>query len=304
MRTRLQQTIWVIGLTALLVGNSRAAEVKIKAQDLPKGVSDALNARFPDLKITSAAKETDASGQVVYDVELTHKNRKFETDIKEDGAMLEVEKEVSPNHWPRELKSTVEAKYPKGKIKEVMEVNKVTDKKEVPDHLESTIETADNKEAELLTSLDGKTVVKDEQAAEAAPTSGEERIKSEDLPKSVKEGLRKKFPNAEITGAEKGEEDGKLIYEVSIKDEKHNIDVTLDPSGKITGLEKSLPQSERPKALVDALNVKYPHATIKLVEEVWEEGKLTGYEATIVTANKKNKEVDFDPAGKLIEDKK
>lgn len=89
-----------------------------------------------------------------------------------------------------------------------------------------------------------------------------------------------------------------------MKDEKHNIDVTLNLSGKITSLEKSLPPSERPKALIDSLDAKYPQATIKLVEEVWEEGKLTGYEAAIVTADKKNKEVDFDPRGKLIEDKK
>jgi uncharacterized membrane protein YkoI len=304
MRAKLQHVCWVTVFAAALIGNSRAAEVKIKTEDLPKKVSDSLSARFPELKITSAAKEADSSGKVVYDIELTQKNRKFETDILEDGSVLEVEKEVTSKHWPKEIQSTVEAKYPKGKITEVMEVNKVTGKKEVPIHLELTIQTADHKEAELLTSLDGKTVVKDEQAAENNPSGDEERIKSEDLPEAVVKALRKEFPKAEITGAEKGEEDGKLIYEVSIKDEKHNIDVTLDPHGKVTSLEKSLPPGERPKALVDSLNAKYPHATVKLVEEVWENGKLTGYEATIVTADKKSKEVDFDPRGKLVEDKK
>src|SRR4051812_32303970 len=158
MRAKLQHVCWVTVFAAALIGNSRAAEVKVKTEDLPKKVSDALSARFPELKITSAAKEADSSDKVVYDIELTQKNRKFETDILEDGSMLEVEKEVTSKHWPKEIQRTVEAKYPKGKITEVMEVNKVTGKKEVPIHLELTIQTADHKEAELLTSLDGKTV--------------------------------------------------------------------------------------------------------------------------------------------------
>lgn len=117
--------------------------------------------------------------------------------------MLEVEKEVSSKHWPKEIQSTVEAKYPKGKIKEVMEVNKVTGKEEVPDHLELTIEIADHKEAELLTSLDGKAVVKDEQPAETNSAAGEESIKVENLPKVIIKGLRERFPKAEITAQRK-----------------------------------------------------------------------------------------------------
>ena len=39
-----------------------------------------------------------------------------------------------------------------------MEVNKVKDKKETPDHYEVTIETADKKTQEVIVSLDGKEV--------------------------------------------------------------------------------------------------------------------------------------------------
>jgi hypothetical protein len=292
-------------LAFLFVGaTSHAGEVKISPRELPKAVHQALETRFPQATITGAEKETDAKGTVIFDVELTYKGQKFETDIKDSGAMLEVEKEIASEHWPKELKGTIDSKYPHATIKEVMEVNKVTGKEEVPDHLEATIETPDKKSSEVILSLDGKTVRQHEEASEEASTSGEQRIKPQDLPKEVVAGLKQRFPKAEITGAEQGKEDGQQIFEVSIKSENYKADVTLDSNGKFLGMEKALSDSDRPAALIKALDAKYPHATIKLIEEVWDKDKMTGYEATIITADKKHLELDFDPQGKLIEDSK
>jgi hypothetical protein len=218
--------------------------------------------------------------------------------------MLEVEKEIASDKWPKALKDTIASKYPHATIKKVMEVNKVTGKEEVPDHLEATVVTADKKNSEILLSLDGATIREHEEASAEEPTVGEQRIKPLDLPKEVVAGLKQKFPKAKITGAEQGKEDGKHIFEISIKGENYSADVTLDPSGKILGVEKALSESERPKALLKALDAKYPHATVKLIEEVWDEAKMTGYEATIVTADKKHLELDFDSQGKLVEDSK
>lgn len=294
-------------LTIVLVSIAagvHAAEVKISPRELPKAVSDALEVRFPNATITGAEKESDSKGAVLFDVELKYEGQKFETDIKDSGVMLEVEKEIASRQWPKALGGTMDAKFPHATIKEVMEVNKVAGKEEVPDHLEVTIETADKKSSEILLSLDGATIRQQEESSEEKSTAGDEQIKPQDLPKAVIAGVNKRFPNAEITGAEQGKEDGKQIFEVSIKSENHNIDATLDPSGKILGIEKALSDSERPKAIVKALDAKYPHATIKLIEEVWDKDKKTGYEATIVTSDKKHLELDFDPQGKLIEDSK
>jgi|SRR4051794_24455657 hypothetical protein len=134
--------------------------------------------------------------------------------------------------------------------------------------------------------------------------AGDEDIKPESLPKAIKAAIRKRFPKSKIVSAEKGTEDGKPIYEASIESEKHKIDVTLNPQGKILSFEKALLASDRPKAMMQSLNAKYPRATIKLVEEVWENDKFTGYEATVVDSNKKSLEVSFDKKGKLIEDQK
>ena len=76
-------------------------------------------------------------------------------DIHADGTIIEVEKEIKD--VPTAITKAVEGKYPKAKIVEVMEVNKVEGKKETPIHYEVTIEV-DGKKSEVIVSLDGKTV--------------------------------------------------------------------------------------------------------------------------------------------------
>ncbi len=289
------------GLLAAAEPAEKAAptEVKVKPSELPKAVSEALKARFPGLEITSAAKETD-NGNVVYDIELTQKGRKFESDIKENGTVLEVEKEVAQKDYPKALASSVDAKYPKGKITIVMEVNIVKDKKETPDHLEVTVETADKQEIELLFKLDGKTEFV-EPAAAAAEES--DKIEIGRLPKPVADAIKKKYALAELKAAEKGDEDGKTVYEVSIKNGKDNIDVTLDPQGKILLVEKEVAEQDLPKAVLAAAKAKHPQGVVKLCEELWKDDKLSGYEVTIETPDKKTAEVEFDAAGKPVEEK-
>ena len=146
----------VIGLLMLATGASADEKAeKIAPDKLPQKIKDALNARFPGAKVTSAEKEKE-NGEIVYDLELTHEGRKYEMDIKEDGTIIEIEKEIK--NPPEAITRAVKRKYPKATIKEVMEVNKVTGKEEKPIHYEVTIETADKKKKEVVVSLDGKTV--------------------------------------------------------------------------------------------------------------------------------------------------
>src|SRR3954470_11625878 len=105
--------IAVVGLSGLI---AQASEEKIKPADLPKSVASSLKARFPGLTITSATRETESDGKVIFDIELKQKDRKYETDIQKDGTILEVEKEIFVKDWSNALRSTVDAKYPKGKI--------------------------------------------------------------------------------------------------------------------------------------------------------------------------------------------
>ncbi len=142
------------------LGNSLFAEdkaEKIAPDKLPKKIATAIKARFPGCEVTSAEKETE-DGKVVFDIELKHKGRKYEMDIREDGTVVEIEKEILAADIPQAVRKGVDAKYPKAAIKEVMEVNQVAGKKETPTHFEVTIETAAKKKMEVIVSLDGKSV--------------------------------------------------------------------------------------------------------------------------------------------------
>jgi uncharacterized membrane protein YkoI len=146
----------VVGLV-ILATVSRADDKKIALDKVPKEVMDSVKARFPGAEVTSVEKETE-DGEVVYDFELKHEGRKYEMDIKADGTITEIEKEVAAKDVPEAVTNALKAKYPNATIKEVMEVNKVKGKEEKPDHYEVTIVTADNKKMEVEVSLDGKNI--------------------------------------------------------------------------------------------------------------------------------------------------
>jgi hypothetical protein len=155
----------VVAMTLLLAGSTRAEEKEKKKVDLPAKVKASLDERFPGAELTGAEKEME-DGNVVYDLELKHKGRKYEMDVKEDGTIMEIEKEVKGKDVPAAVTKAVEAKYPKAAVKEVMEVNVVKGKDEKPDHYEVTISIEGEKKGkEVIVALDGSSVK--EEAPEA-----------------------------------------------------------------------------------------------------------------------------------------
>ena len=144
----------VIGLVSLGVSIADDKAEKISPDKLPKAVADAIKARFPDGKVTSAEKENE-DGKTVFDIELTSGGLKYEMDMLEDGTIVEIEKEIK--EVPAVVTKAIEGKYPKAKIVEVMERSTVKDKKETPTDYEVTIEDG-GKKSEVIVSLDGKSV--------------------------------------------------------------------------------------------------------------------------------------------------
>ncbi len=132
---------------------------------------------------------------------------------------------------------------------------------------------------------------------------GEAKVPLDKLPKAVADAVKAKFEGCELVAASKEKEDGKDFFEVAIKHKGHNIDVTLTPEGKIVSVEKEIAAKDAPKAVTEGLDAKYPKATVKKVEEVTEDGKVT-YEYLIVTADKKTLEVVLDAQGKVVKEEK
>jgi uncharacterized membrane protein YkoI len=123
------------------------------------------------------------------------------------------------------------------------------------------------------------------------------------VPKAALDAVKAKFKDAELVSAQKEKEDDKLVYEINLKHKGQTIEVTVTPDGKIVSIEKTIAAKDLPKAVAEAIESKYPKATIKLAEEVIEGGK-TNYEVLLATADKKMVEVVLNPEGKIVKEEK
>jgi hypothetical protein len=156
----------VLGLVLMAspVHSGGTKEEKITQDKLPKKVLEAVKSWFAEPKFTALTKETTGD-KVVYDLEFTFKGKKYEMDVKEDGTVLEIEKEVASKDLPAAVAKAVKDKFPKATVKEAMEVNLVDGKKLTLDHYEIIIET-DGKSMEITVTPDGKKVGGGEKKAE------------------------------------------------------------------------------------------------------------------------------------------
>ena len=150
----------VVGLLLLAMAataDDKAKKIeKIKLEDAPQAVRDAIEGRFPGAKVSSTEKETK-DGKVDFEVNLTHKDRKYEMHIQEDGTIKAIEKEINLKDVPEAVLKAVKEKYPAAAIQAAMEVNKVKDRQETRDHYLIAVKIGDKKK-EITVSLDGKTV--------------------------------------------------------------------------------------------------------------------------------------------------
>src|SRR5262249_52409809 len=114
-----------------------------------------LKAKFPKAEIDKWTKEKEGN-DVVYDIEFKQEGRKFEADIKEDGTLLNYEKEIAAKDLPEAVRKALDKKYPKAVLKDVMEMTDVKGKVETLHGYEITLRTAENQEVEVTIAPDGK----------------------------------------------------------------------------------------------------------------------------------------------------
>jgi hypothetical protein len=151
-RRILYVALFAVGLVAVGLARAAADEPKPK---LPQAVVDALSSKFPEAKIVQWTKETE-NGLVIYDIEVSRAGRKAEADIAEDGAIQNFEREFDAAKLPQAVRDAAENRYPRSKLKEVMELTEIKDKREVDAGFEIVLETPDKKEVEIAVTRDGK----------------------------------------------------------------------------------------------------------------------------------------------------
>ncbi len=172
----------------------------------------------------------------------------------------------------------------------------------------------------------------------------EEAVALDKLPKAVVDAVKKMFPDAELKKAIKelvkeeadldddddddddddkkdagkkdagknkdGEEDekdeSKVVYEVTLSQKGHAIDVTVEEDGEIEEVERTIDLKELPKIVTDALDKKFPKSTLKSAEAIYEvedgEMELEGYEVILTSADGKEIDADVDVEIKITVD--
>ena len=126
------------------------------------------------------------------------------------------------------------------------------------------------------------------------------------IPKAVMDGLKAKFPKPVITKWTKETEAGKVVYDIEFTQDGRKCEADIFEDGTIHNFEKAIEAKDLPKAVTDAVEKKYPKATMKTIMEITEikdkKEMLDGYEIELVTADKKDVEVTVAPDGKIKED--
>src|SRR6516162_6818326 len=144
-RASVGAVIGLLLLTIVAMADDQAKKIEIiKLEEAPKAVRDAIQGRFSGSKVATTERETE-NGKVNFEVNLTHKDRKYEMHIQEDGTIKAIEKEINLKDVPEAVLKAVKDKYPDATNQGVMEVSKVKDKKETPDHYLIAIKIGDKK---------------------------------------------------------------------------------------------------------------------------------------------------------------
>jgi uncharacterized membrane protein YkoI len=126
----------------------------------------------------------------------------------------------------------------------------------------------------------------------------EKKIAESDLPAPVRQALKDQSKGATIKGFTKEVEHGRTSYEAEMIVDGHSKDVSFDPSGKVVSIEEETPLEKTPAAVRSAIEKAASGGTLRKVERVTENGKIT-YEATIRKGTK-NSEVQFDASGNRL----
>jgi uncharacterized membrane protein YkoI len=128
----------------------------------------------------------------------------------------------------------------------------------------------------------------------------EEKVPSLDkLPAAVAKALKQQAGDSKITDLSKEKEEGKTVYEATFKKNGRVHDVTVDEEGKLVSDEETIPTSEAPEAIRDAIEREHPGGKIEKLERITE-GKKISYEA-LLSSKGKREEIKFDTKGKVIE---
>jgi hypothetical protein len=132
----------------------------------------------------------------------------------------------------------------------------------------------------------------------------EEKLPLHRVPKVVLTSAKARFPGAEIKKASKETEDGEPVFVLGLKHNRHDMDLTLKVDGTVVLVETDILAKELPKVVLQAVQQRYPGATVRGAESVNTgpevKKKADYYQFYLLTADEKPALVKVDPDGKVL----
>lgn len=225
---------WVLPLCvgALLLSacvSARADEEKVELDKLPKAVTEAVKKRFPKAKFVSASKEVEDK-KTLYEVRIKDGEQTVEVTATPEGEVVEVEKEIAAKDLPKEVRATLNDKYPMADIKKAEEIYSGKEVKDLA--YEVLLVTKDKKTYEVKFDPKGKVLNVEEKKSEDKEEKGEKKEKSEKKGEG-KKGKEEKDEQVEQRGQNQGDN------RVSKKKGKKGDDVRVEQQGQNEGENQS-----------------------------------------------------------------
>ena len=101
----------------------------------------------------------------------------------------------------------------------------------------------------------------------------EEVVPEDKIPKAVMDALLAKFPKAKIDKCTKATEGGTVVYDIEFKQEGRKCEADIKEDGTYINYEQAIEAKDLPKAVKEAIDKKFPKATLK---EIMEETEVKG----------------------------
>src|SRR2546425_900382 len=106
------RNLLVLACMLTIVSMANAAQEKVTIDKLPKGVVDAITAKFPKAELKRATKETE-DGKTFYEVIFNNEKMHLHALVTAEGKLYEIHRHVERKDMPEKAAKAVDAKYPK-----------------------------------------------------------------------------------------------------------------------------------------------------------------------------------------------
>jgi uncharacterized membrane protein YkoI len=275
----------------LFLSSAVGDEEKIPLGKVPAAVTDAVKAKYPGAEFTGAEKEAEDGG-TVYEVAFRHQGQKYEAELKPDGTLIAVDREIQTSDLPPAVAGALKKRFPRATLKDAEEVTK-------GDTLSYEVHISLPRQGRVLNAE----VVLDPHGKVLDFENPETRVALSKLPPKVLAAAKERFPGAKLIKAEKETEDGKLQYEIVIEHQGQRLEAEFTPEGEYLETEVSIKVEDLPRPVTEGLRAKYAGALYRHAGKVTKKDGQIVYEVVVSLTDGRRGEVVVSPEGKIIEAK-